>query len=138
MKKLITAILVCMVFTLQAQQNFDKIYTGGKVIECTVKEVTPDAVKYSYPNEELINTIYKNTITRIEFKSGRVETFSETATLQTVTSCLDWEKVNVTQLEYEVKGLFKLGDVSAKAKGATQSCTINQTRLCQRLILPPQ
>ena len=128
MKKIITAILVCMVFTLQAQQNFDKIYTGGKVIECTVKEVTPDAVKYSYPNEDLINTIYKNTISRIEFKSGRVETFSETATLQIVRSCLDWEKVNVTQLEYEVKGLFKLGDVSAKAKGATALSNMNKIK----------
>lgn len=42
----------------------------------------------------------------------------------------DYENVSITQVEGEVKGLFKIGEVSAKAKGTTEFS--NQERVKER------
>jgi hypothetical protein len=47
-----------------------------------------------------------------------------------VKSADDWENVSITKLESETKGLYKMGDVSAKAKGTTELS--NQDRVKQR------
>ncbi len=126
--KLFCSIIFLFSLNAYSQTTFDKIYTNNKIIECVIKEVTPDAVKFSYPNEDLLNSIYKNTITRIEYKSGRVEEFSEATSFKTVRSGADWENVSVSQIEGEIKGLYKLGDVSSKAKGATALSNINKVK----------
>ena len=110
-------LLLAGIFNCFAQS--DTIYTNTERIACTVKEITADAVKFAYPNEELVNTIYKNTIQKIIFKSGRVQTFAEATSYKTVHGAPDHENVSFTFVQSEVNGLFKLGDVSAKAKGTT-------------------
>src|SRR5678815_2087658 len=77
------------VFNCIAQS--DTIYTNTEKIPCTVKEVTADAVKFIYPNEEIINTVYKNTIQKIVFKSGRVQTFAEATNYKTVNGATEYE-----------------------------------------------
>ena len=126
--KLITLLMLAISFSSYAQAQYDKIYTNDKVIECTIKEVTPDAVKFCYPNEDLVNSIYKNTILKIEYKSGRVEEFAEATSFKTVRSGADWENVSITQIESEVKGLFKLEDVSSKAVGTTALANVNKVK----------
>jgi len=97
----------------------DTIFTNNEQIICSVKEVTPEAVKFTYPNEDIINSIYKNTVQKIVFKSGRIQNFAENTSFKKVSGPKDFENVSITKVESEVKGLFKLGDVSSKAKGAT-------------------
>jgi hypothetical protein len=105
------------IFNCMAQT--DTVYTNTEKISCTVKEVTADAVKFVYPNEEIINTVYKNTIQKIVFKSGRMQTFAEATSYKTVNGANEFENVTFSYVQSEVNGLFKLGDVSAKAKGTT-------------------
>jgi hypothetical protein len=117
---------------LSANAQMDTIYTGHDKLVGTIKEVGADDVKFVYQNEDLVNSIFKNTIQKIVFKSGRVQTFAQTTSLKAVKSADDWENVAVTQLESETKGLYKLGDVSAKAKGTTELA--NQERVKQRAL----
>ncbi|PKB17214.1 hypothetical protein [Flavobacterium sp. 5] len=119
MKKLILSIVVICVTTLCFGQT-DTIYSNGEKIACSVKEITPDAVKYSYPAEDLINTAHKNTIQKIVFKNGRVQIFAESTSFKKVMDVNDFENIKITQVEADVKGLFKLGDVSSNAKGTSQ------------------
>ena len=119
-----------LVITLSTFSQSDTIFTNNEKIVCTVKEVTPDAIKFAYPNEELINAVFKNTVQKIIFKSGRVQLFAENTSYKTVNGPKDFENVTITKVESEVHGLFKLGDVGAKAKGTTEFS--NQERVKQR------
>jgi len=103
---------------------------NNEKISCSVKEVTSDAVKFTYPEEEIINTVYKNTVQKIIYKSGRIQTFVEATSYKKVSNVDDFENVTMTAVEAEVKGLFKLGDVSSKAKGTTTIS--NQERVKER------
>jgi hypothetical protein len=127
-----TTILLAMLSLgfLSVNAQMDTIYTNHEKVVGTIKEVGADEVKFIYQNEEMVNSIYKNTIQKIVYKSGRVQTFAQTTSLKTVKSADDWENVSLTQLESETKGLYKLGDVSSKAKGTTELA--NQDRVKQR------
>ena len=117
--KLICTIVFMLVCFEMAYSQQDTIFTNNDKIICSVKELTADAVKFSYPGEDLINTIYKNTIERITFKSGRVQNFAEATSFKSVNGPQDFENVSITKVESEVKGLYKLANVSSKAKGTT-------------------
>jgi len=108
----------------------DTVFTNNEKIACSVKEITPEAVKYTYPGEDVINSIYKNTVQKIIFKSGRVQTFAEATSYKVVANVMDFDKVTITAVESEVRGLYKLGDVSSKAKGTTTFS--NQERVKER------
>ena len=110
--------------------QMDTIYTSGEQIACTVKEITPEAVKYSYPGESLMVSIYKNTVQKIKFTSGRIQTFSESRVYKAVRGVEDSENVAITKLGGETKGLFKIDDISSKAKGTTTFS--NQEKVKQR------
>ncbi len=107
------------VFALVCRAQVDTIVSNNTKIACVVKEITPDAVKYTYPNEDLLNSVYKTTVQKIIFKSGRVQTFAEATSYKAINGVMDFDKVTVTVVEGEVKGLYKLTDVSSKAKGTT-------------------
>lgn len=129
MKHVLWSLLLAGSITPLISQN-DTIYSNRERIACTIKEVTPEAVRFTYPGEDLVNAVYKNSIQKIVFKSGRVQIFSEATSFKKVNSVDDFDKVTVSQVEGEVRGLFKLGDVSAKAKGATNLS--NQERVKER------
>lgn len=129
MKFLIIFILIgFQALTVSAQ--VDTIYTNTEKIPCSVKEITTDAVKFTYAGEDLLNSIYKNAILKIQFKSGRMQVFAESTSFKKLKDLADFENVTISQVESEVKGLFKLGDVSAKAKGTTTLS--NQERVKER------
>lgn len=121
---------VILLIALCANSQTDTIYSNHEKIPCSVKEITPDAVKFCYPGEDMINTVYKNAIQKIVFKSGREQVFAEATSFKSVNSVEDFDNVTLTQVESEVKGLFKLGDVGSKAKGTTSLS--NQERVKER------
>lgn len=129
MKKQIL-ISISIVLTSLCFGQTDTIFSNNEKIACSVKEITPDAVKYTFPGEDLINSIYKNSIQKIIFKSGRIQTFAEATSFKKINGVDDFENVTITQVEGEVKGLFKIGDVSSKAKGTTTLS--NQERVKER------
>ncbi len=128
MKKIILLIAAIPSFVLNCIAQTDTVYTNTDKISCTVKEVTPDAVKFIYPGEEIINTVYKNTVQKIIFKSGRVQSFAEATSYKTVTGANDFDNVTLTSVQSEVNGLFKLGDVSSKAKGTTVFASMEKVK----------
>lgn len=118
LKNLLTlVVLFCSSMCCLAQT--DTLMINNEKVSCFVSEITPDAVKFKYPGEDLINTVYKNTVQKVIFKSGRVQTFVEATSFKKVEKVDDYENVTTTSVESEIKGLFKLGDVSSKAKGTT-------------------
>lgn len=123
---------IILVFSLTiycANAQSDTIFTGNERIACSVREITEDAVKYTYPNEDLMNSMYKNAVLRIKFKSGREQVFSQAASFRTIMGHEDWEQVAFTQSPEEVKGLFNLGNVSSKAEGATGMSNMGRVKM---------
>jgi hypothetical protein len=112
-------LLIVTLYPIATYAQIDTIYTNSEKIACLVKEVTPDAVKFIYPGEEVLNSIYKNAVQKIIFKSGRIQTFAEATSFKVINNVLDYDKVTITTIADEVRGLYKLGDVSSKAKGTT-------------------
>ena len=106
-------------FSQTSSGALDTIYMNNDRIACNIKEVDEDAVKYVYPGEETINTVYKNAIQKIIFKSGRVAVFAESTSLKKVNCIDDYDNVSFSQVWGEVKGLFKMGEVSSKARAST-------------------
>ena len=108
--------------------QLDTIYsTSGKVI-CSVKEIGENSIKFTYPNEDLINNMNKNVIRKIVFKSGRIQTFSNMSGYKKINSSLDYENVSISEVFEEVKGLYKIGEAGAKAKGTTQLSSIEKVK----------
>ena len=111
-----------------AFSQYDTIFsTNGKIIG-SVKEIGESSIKFSYPNEDLINNLNKNVIKKIVFKSGRVQTFSNMSGYRSIKSGLDYENVLISQVFEEVRGLYKIGEASAKAKGTTELSSIEKVK----------
>ncbi|GAB4037928.1 hypothetical protein [Spirosoma jeollabukense] len=89
---------------------------NSQQLNAKVTEGTGTDVKFKYPNEDLVNVVSKNLVQEIRFASGRTEPVSTRVEIFTEE---DWPKVQVTTLESDVAGLAKLGEVRAKANGAT-------------------
>jgi hypothetical protein len=117
-----------MFFTASAVQAQDTIYTLSEKLVVQVTEITDESVKYVFPNETLTNSIAKNLVKKIHFSSGRVQEFTQFSNLQKVNSWEDWEKVSVTKLEHEVKGLIRLEEVTSKARGATGVSNVTRVK----------
>jgi hypothetical protein len=127
-KQVLTSIAIVLTTFCFAQT--DTIYFNNEKIVCSVREITPEAVKYTYPSEDVLNSMYKNSVQKIVYKSGRVQTFAESTSFKKINDVDDFENVAITQVESEIKGLFKLGDVGSKAKGTTTLA--NQERVKER------
>lgn len=95
----------------------DTIYLENKKIVCTVREVTNDSIKFTYPNEEQVNRILKKTAQKIVFKSGVKDVFYEPISLNKVNGPDDWENVAITRSAKEVKAFRQVGTVSAETGG---------------------
>jgi hypothetical protein len=111
--------LISLISYSRCYAQMDTVILNNQRIACSVKEITPDAIKYTFPGEDVINSVYKNTVQKIIFKSGRIQTFAEATSYKSVTGVMDFENVTITSVESEVRGLYKISDVSSKAKGTT-------------------
>ena len=108
--------------------QLDSMFTSEGLILANVKTVEAEVVNYAYPNEEVITSIYKNTVLKMRFKSGRIQTFKEAFALKNVNSAYDYEQVSITGLEGETKGLIKLDEVFTKAVGTMVFSNITQVK----------
>ena len=106
----------------------DSIFTREGLILANVKSVEPEVINYAYPDEEVVTSIYKNTVQKIRFKSGRVQIFTEALALKNVNSAYDFDQVSVTRLEGETKGMIRLDEVFTKAVGTTVFSNITQVK----------
>jgi hypothetical protein len=113
---LISFLSVAKVF---AQEPLDSVFTNTDVFAVHIKEVSDESIKFNYPGEDVVNTIKIESVNRIVFRSGRVQTFTEAPSYRQVVDGLDWEYVSVIQTEGQLSGLYLLDDVSAKAKATT-------------------
>lgn len=109
-----------LLISLNAYCQSDTIFLRDKVVVCEIKEIGTEEVSYVYPGETLINRIYKNSIRKIVFKSGREEKYTQDLNFNSVNKVEDYEKVTIATSEKEIAGLYKIGDVSAKARGVTE------------------
>ena len=122
------ALLIFVTFiTVSCFAQNDTIFKmNGDLLPVNVKEITESSIKYSYPGEDLLNTITKSTVLKIHFKSGRVQEFSTVMNILNVKSCLDWKNVQISTIESEVVGLMKIDNLGAKAEGMTTMSSISK------------
>lgn len=106
---------------LCTQAQTDTIYRmNGEIILANITEIEESTIKYSYPNEDFTNSISKSSVYKIHFKSGRREEFSSSLNLSNVNNCFDWEKVQISNIESDVVGMFRIDDVNVKAQGGSR------------------
>lgn len=115
-----------------ASAQIDTIFTNEKTIPCNIAEVTETGVKFRYPGEEHINALTLNVIRKIKFKSGREQDFVGVTSFKDIKSPTEWDNVSISNVESETRGLYKICDVSSKAKGTTEFS--NQERVKRRAI----
>lgn len=125
MNKSLFAFLVCLLISgiSFSQTKNDKLFLTDETKEVKIKEVGPDFIKYTFPGEEVLYTISKNVVNKIEFSSGRIEEF--TTPFKEINSILDIEKVFITFNPDDVQGLDMKGDLFSKAVGVTTLSSVN-------------
>ncbi len=125
MRKITLFLLLSISFSAFSQ--VDTLYKmNGEKLLINVTEITESSIKFTYPNESFSNTIAKGTVSKIHFKSGRIQEFSSSLNLSVTKSCLDWENVQISNIESEVQGLQKIDVIGAKAKGMTTMSSISK------------
>jgi hypothetical protein len=82
-KMLVNFFIVVAAMVLFSQntsaQKLDRIIKRDyQIIEGTISKVTETVVEFTYPNETVVNTVDIAHVARIEFASGRVQTFEAT------------------------------------------------------------
>lgn len=131
MLKKILKISILALFTnigVAQQLPVDSIFSNEGLILADVKEIAPDVIKYTYPTETVLNAIYKNSVQKIAFRSGRVQFFKESLALGEIRNVFDFERVSLTHVESETKGLYKLEEVFSKAVGTTTLSNITTVK----------
>jgi hypothetical protein len=146
MKKLILIISISASF-LMAEAQDKIIKRNGDTLNVKITKSTPDEVEFTYPNEETVNSEYKNSLLKIIYASGREEKCSDEKNLAVITGEKDWEKVQITSNPDDVKGLTKVGEVVGKSgwggtyaqgagdKGARKDLQKNAAKLKASIVL---
>jgi hypothetical protein len=123
MRKVLLTLTIAFISIFAYSQ--DKIYTHkGDSIVCKVTEMGEKTIKYKYEGEELTNSITKNLVSQVKFANGRTQKVSDKVI---VSSELDWEKVVITNVESDVEGLTRVGEMMAKASSGWS--TTNQGKM---------
>ncbi len=125
MRKLVLILFLGISFSVYSQVDTLFKMNGEKLL-INVTEITESSIKFSYPNESFSNTISKRTVSKIHFKSGRIQEFSSSLNLLETKSCLDWKNVQIVKIESEVQGLQKIDIIGTKAKGMTTISSISK------------
>lgn len=106
-----------------SQTENDKLFLQNETKEVTVKEINFNSIKYTFPGEDVVYSISKMLISKIEFSNGRSEEFR--SPLQEVNSLKDVKKVFVTFNPSEIDGLDIVGDLFSKAVGVTTLSSVD-------------
>ena len=99
----------------------DHVYLhNGETLEVSVKGIANGVITYSYPQEAMTMEISEHQVQKIVFASGRVQQISEKVIVKDED---DWEKVIITSLESDIKGLVRKGEVKGSKTGSSLSNT---------------
>ncbi len=98
--------------------QLDTIYYFDRKQACIVKEIDTNQVKYSFPGEQLRYVVSKQHIQKIKFASGREDVLVDHSIFNQIRGIDDYEKVKITLLQQDVRGLFKIGEESIKISAA--------------------
>jgi hypothetical protein len=112
-------LLFLFVFEISLAQTDTIFKMDGDIIAVNILEVNETSVKFLYPQEKATHSLSKNAISKVHFSSGRKQEFAVSHNLARVKGCREWEKVQVSRMEFEIHGLYKIDMIGAKAKGAT-------------------
>ncbi|MDZ7900097.1 MAG: hypothetical protein U5N85_19000 [Arcicella sp.] len=128
MKKILILLMVLTSINqivLAQEIQLDSIFTQNGLIVGSVKEISPDLIKYSFPNEEVTISIHKNTVGKVRFKSGRIQIFNEAIALEEIKSALDFEKIKITRSEKDIFGLHFLEEFTVTSNGTSRASNVN-------------
>ncbi len=116
-------LLLCLglLLSLNVKAQMDTIFTFTETIPCTVKEIDLELIKYWHPGEELVNSISKNTVERIKYKSGREQTITESIKFEPIQDVNEFDKVLITEVEGDVRGLFEFGEIIVSSHASSMS-----------------
>ncbi|MBI3221038.1 MAG: hypothetical protein HYZ44_16100 [Bacteroidetes bacterium] len=126
--KIWMSVVGLLISTALVAQNADTIVTMRGKIVGHVKEITPELVAYTNPNEAVIYKIERGAVSKIVFASGRVEKFADMKVLAKINGAFDWPQVDVATTEYETKGLYKIDLISTKATGTTVYSSVTKVQ----------
>ncbi len=98
----------------------DSIFTNTGLVLANVKDISLEIIKYSFPDEELMISIHKNSVQKIVFKSGRVQLFTNDLGLNMIDNAYEYEKVKFTRFSDDTKGLVKIDDIFATMTSSGQ------------------
>lgn len=118
MRKVILILVLISSVNISYSQ-LDTIFANNDKIVCNIKEITPEAVIFRYPNEEINNSIYNNSVQKIVFKNGRIQKYNQLKTYKKIDEVSKYDDVTITKIESEIKGLYKIGYINSKAVGNT-------------------
>lgn len=102
---------------------------NGETLEVSVKGIANGVITYSYPQESMTMEISEHQVEKIVFASGRVQQISEKVI---VNGKDDWEKVIITSLESDIKGLVRKGEVKGSKTGSSLSNTAKVQEKAER------
>ena len=93
----------------------DKLYFhNGKISEGKVIETSDIFIKFIYKGEDIVNTMSRNALEKVELASGRVMELSQKIIIE---SPYDYDKVRVVYDKNEVLGLKSLGQIERHSSG---------------------
>lgn len=102
-----------MTFAQQPNNDIIVKHTGENL---NVKIISVDEkITFTYPNENVTQTIAKSCVQEIKFSSGRVQQCSEKVV---VNGEEDWEKVIITTNPDDVNGLVRKGEVRSSSSNS--------------------
>lgn len=133
MKKLIFLFSIIFTMLLNSNAQSDKLYKhNGEVLQVQVKEISAGVIKYSYPNETVVQTVGKKAVEKIVYASGREEKISDFIKLENDS---DYEKVVLLNDKEEAIGLVDKGEVVGKTAaisyqtpGTANKASLNRIR----------
>ena len=110
---LLIAFSLLLCFSVKSQDIL--YYHNGDSVIVTILKTTPETVEFKYPEEEVTNVEYKNSLIKIKYKSGRIELCKPKSGIIEIKGIEDWEKVILTNNPDDVKGLTKIGEVAGRS-----------------------
>jgi hypothetical protein len=133
MKKLFFAIALFVGCIFSCMAQIDKIYKhNGDILEVQVKEISASIIKYSFPNETLLQSLGKYAVAKIVYSSGREEKISEFIKFE---NSSDFEKCIILANKDEAVGLIDKGEVVGKTAaisyqtpGTANKASLNRIR----------
>lgn len=90
-----------------------------------ISDVGTDSFSVTY-----VVRVWRDKVSKIIYRSSRVQEFAGRTSFRRLASPMDWQQVSIASVESEVQGLYKVDDVSSKAKGTKEFS--NQERVKRR------